>query len=327
MIVVTGAAGFIGSNLIRWFNVKGNSELIAVDEIGDAGSWQNLAGLSFSDYLSTSDFARAVESDSLQVDAVFHLGACSDTTTEDFDYLYRQNIAPSRMIWKFATRRNIPLVYASSAATYGSKETDLNDSHSDIHSLEPLNRYGLSKHIFDQWALAQTSSPPRWYGLKFFNVYGPGENYKGRMSSMVHQGFKQARETGKIKLFAASRPEMADGGHSRDFVFVDDVLATMEFLADAESFESGIYNVGTGQSRSFNDLARSVFSALEMPENIEYFPMPSDLERQYQHGTKADISKLRAGGFDREFASLESGVAATVKQLLISAQALDQPDS
>lgn len=312
MIVVTGAAGFIGANLIESLNEDSVNEIIAVDSIGTSDRWLNLADLRFTEYVDRADLSKWIESSKAgHIEAVVHLGANSDTTVRDFDHLYENNYRYSRQLWLECARIGVPFIYASSAATYGTMETGFDDSPSKLPNLRPINPYGYLKHLFDLWVLEQKTSPKKWAGLKFFNVYGPREQHKGTMSSMVFHGARQARDAGAIRLFRSDREGVADGEQKRDFVYVGDVVKVIRHFLETDDV-NGIYNVGTGEARTFNDLAAAVFSATNIEGNIEYIDMPENLKGRYQYYTQADIRRLRGTGYEEAFVGIELGVRLTL---------------
>jgi len=332
VIVLTGGAGFIGSHVLARLDERGR-DVVVVDEIGDSGKWRHFLGHDPLDCLHPEEAAAWMTGDveaggardggagawlrGREVEAVVHLGACTDTTVRDFDRMLDANLRPSQRWWRFAERRGVPLVYASSAATYGDGSSGFSDDPSLLPRLEPLNAYGYSKHLFDRWARAEAErgrAPPRWVGLKLFNVYGPNEAHKGTMASFVHRAVEQARETGTVRLFESHRPEVADGEQKRDFVYVGDVVEVVERCLLGE-VPSGVYNVGTGRARSFNDLVEAVFDALGLPRRIEYFPMPPGIRERYQYFTEAETARLEAaGGAPEAWTSLEEGVARLVER-------------
>jgi ADP-L-glycero-D-manno-heptose 6-epimerase len=324
-LVVTGAAGFIGSNIVAALNAAERDDIVAVDTSAALASTGHLAGLRVRQALPHVQLFEWLNAHASTVAAVIHMGACSDTTQTDRDFMLRNNLEYTRRLWQFCTRRQKPFVYASSAATYGDGSAGYDDA-ADPRRLKPLNLYGESKQLFDLWALDEKETPPRWAGLKFFNVYGPRENHKGRMASVVYHSFRQIQETGRVRLFKSHRPEYPDGGQQRDFVYVKDaVAATLHFLTPSPRplpqgemrTKGGLFNVGTGQARSFADLARAVFTALGKEPVIEYVPMPDDLQGRYQYFTQATIAKLRAAGFAQPFHSLEDGVRDYVCNYLL----------
>ena len=316
MIVITGAAGFIGSCLARKLNDEGYKNLVLADDFSrtdKARNWREKARIA------------AVRRDGLfpwlermgeEVSFVFHLGARTDTTEQDTAVFDELNLHYSQRMWEYCAERAIPLVYASSAATYGGGEQGYDDAHELVEKLAPLNPYGRSKNDFDAWALQQSKAPPFWAGLKFFNVYGPNEYHKGRMASVVFHAFHQIRKTGSMKLFRSHRPDVADGHQSRDFIYVRDVVEVMWFLFCATA-PSGLYNVGTGRARTFLDLTTATFRALQLEPKIEFIDTPVDIRDTYQYFTEARMDKLRQAGYDRPFQSLEEGIREYVQQYLL----------
>jgi ADP-L-glycero-D-manno-heptose 6-epimerase len=321
MLLLTGAAGFIGSNLLARLNEAGMSEVVICDALGAEGKWRNLQKREFADFVPIDRLQSWLVA-APRLDAVVHLGANSDTTASDGDEVMDRNFASSLALWRHCARTGTRFVYASSAATYGNGEhgfLDADDPES-LGKLLPLNLYGWSKHVFDRRVVREVqnglSTPPRWYGLKFFNVYGPNEYHKGHMRSAVFN-ITEALLAGKhARLFASDRPDIEDGGQSRDFVHVDDVCNIIMWLLHSDT-ASGLYNIGSGKARSFADLARAVFAALGREPTIEYFPMPEQLRGRYQYWTEADISKLRRAGYNRPTIPLEDGVARYVSEFLI----------
>lgn len=313
-IIVTGAAGFIGSNLIAALNERGETGILAVDELGKDGRWMNLRGLKFADYMEKDDFRFAVRHDTLQaVDAVFHLGACGATTETNASFLFDNNTQVTRELCEWSLQHDARFIYASSAATYGDGSRGWKDDEEKLDSLRPLNPYGFSKHLFDLWAQSRGLFN-QIVGLKYFNVYGPRELHKGDMRSVVVKAWEQIRKTGEISLFKSYRPEYPDGEQLRDFLLVGDaVQATLHFRD--ETSVSGLYNVGTGKARTWNDLAKAVFLAMNLAPKIQYVEMPEALREKYQYRTCAEISKLRATGFGADMATLEKGVSETIRWL------------
>lgn len=310
MYLVTGAAGFIGSCLVKTLNDLGNHDLILVDRLKDTSKWLNMRGLKFLEYIHADDFSKKFHHG---VKGIYHLGACSSTTETNMDYLMENNVEFSKKLFLYATEKKIPFVYASSAATYGAGEAGYHDS--SISDLKPLNPYGYSKQLFDEWVLKQKATPKSWQGLKFFNVYGPNEYHKAHMRSVVVSAFEQIRDTGKVKLFKSYDPKFLDGEQKRDFIYVKDVVNAMVLFMKHES-DSGIFNLGTGTARTFNDLAIATFRALNKPVNIEYIEMPANLKKQYQYFTEADMSKFKKVFSDFKFYSLEDGILDYVKNYL-----------
>ena len=313
-IILTGGAGFIGSCLLRELNDKGNCNIYVVDHIEKTEKWRNLTNKEYLNYIHKSklgDFLCKLEN----VDAVIHLGACSSTTEKDFDYLWDNNVEYSKMLWNYCVEKGCRFIYASSAATYGSGSEGFNDE-ADIGLLRPLNGYGYSKQVFDVWTNKQSKRPRQCVGLKFFNVYGPNEYCKGSMASMVYHGFNQIKQDGEIRLFKSMNENYEDGGQLRDFVYVKDVCNVIMWLLDHEEV-NGIYNVGTGRSQSFRELAEATFEAMNLKPNIRYIDMPEELIDRYQYYTQADMKKLRAAGYTKDFRNVKSGVADYVKEHLL----------
>jgi len=314
-IVVTGAAGFIGSCLAGFLNQHGYTDLILVDEFGDAGKAPNLAGKSFGVAVEREEFFGWLEVNQPKVSFVFHIGARTDTTEFDYSIHQRLNVEYSQKIWRYCTTQAIPLVYASSAATYGGGEKGYDDRHELVDELKPLNPYGVSKNEFDKWALAQEAQPPFWAGLKFFNVYGPNEYHKARMASVIFHSYNQIKKDGLVKLFRSHRPDFKDGQQLRDFVYVKDVLKVCYWLMENRP-ASGLYNLGTGKARSFEDLVKATFAGLDLPARIEYIEMPEDIRDKYQYFTEANMAKLRSVGYKNVFYTLEEGVGDYVRNYL-----------
>lgn len=319
MILVTGGAGFIGSVLIKRLNMAGREDILIVDRLRDSSKWKNLPGLKYSTYLHSDDFFEEKSNGIVSgISFIFHIGACSDTTETDMDFLMKNNVDYSKKLFNIARREKIPFVYASSAATYGDGSLGYSDSHELVDKLLPINRYGYSKQLFDQWVLKQDGIDNMlWFGLKFFNVFGPNEYHKGKMRSIVLKAFEQINENGKVNLFKSHRDDFGDGEQLRDFVYVMDVVNLMEkFMGLYDPCKSGIYNIGTGTERSFNHLVASVFSALNRDILIEYIDMPENLKGQYQYYTKAEMKKIKNLFPDFKFRSLEEGVSDYVNGYL-----------
>ena len=316
MIVVTGAAGFIGSALVGELLRQGWQDIVAVDDFSRPDKAPNLEGNTLSAKVDRKEFFDWLDANQQLVQFIFHLGARTDTTEFDTAIFDELNLHYSQEVWKRCVKYGIPLVYASSAATYGAGEHGYDDDHDLIAKLKPLNPYGESKNDFDQWALAQTEKPYFWAGLKFFNVYGPNEYHKGRMASVVLHAFRQIRDTGGMKLFRSHRPDYKDGEQLRDFVYVKDVCDVCLFLMEHRK-HSGIYNLGSGKARTFLDLARAVFAALGKDEKIEFIDTPADIRDKYQYYTEANMAKLKGIGYDKPFTSLEEGVGDYVTNYLI----------
>ncbi len=316
MIVVTGAAGFIGSCLVSKLNQSGFNNLIIVDDFTKLEKKQNLEGKNFQEKVERGVFESWLEINSDKVDFIFHIGARTDTTEFDKNIFDELNVNYSKMIWNYCVKQNIPLVYASSAATYGLGEFGYEDNHEVISKLKPLNPYGDSKNDFDIWALAEDKKPPFWAGLKFFNVYGPNEYHKGRMASVIFHTFNQIKANGGMKLFRSHNPKYKDGCQLRDFVYVKDVVNVCLFLMQSKP-TSGIYNLGSGKARTFLDLATNTFNALKVDVNIDFIDTPIDIRDKYQYFTEANMSKLINEGYATPFHTLEEGVEDYVKNYLI----------
>ncbi|HPC20414.1 MAG: ADP-glyceromanno-heptose 6-epimerase [Candidatus Hydrogenedentes bacterium] len=313
--VVTGAAGFIGCNVVAELNRRGAGNLLLVDDLGADERWKNLRGLEFEDMWSIERFRDEVAADSLPaVKTVYHLGACSTTTETDADYLLDNNYRYTRELCEWCLKRGVRFVYASSAATYGDGTQGYSDADAATPTLVPLNMYGMSKQLFDLWALRH-GLLKKIAGLKYFNVYGPGEDHKGDMRSVVHKAYGQIRETGQVRLFKSYKPEYRDGEQVRDFVYVRDAVNVTLFCGE-NAKASGLFNCGTGQARSWNDLARAAFAAMGREPKIEYIEMPETLRGKYQYFTQADMGKLRAAGYDRPFTALEDGIREYVQGYL-----------
>jgi ADP-L-glycero-D-manno-heptose 6-epimerase len=318
IIIITGAAGFIGSALAWRLNALGRHQLILVDELGKSDKWKNLVPLLYRDYVEKDDFLRRLQEggyDDLDVEAVLHMGACSATTELDASYLARNNFEYSKALAEWCLDRAQPVrfIYASSAATYGEGEQGYLDDHALLPKLRPLNPYGYSKHMFDLWN-RNGGTLGQVVGLKFFNVYGPNEYHKGDMRSMVVKAYGQIKESGRVRLFKSHRPEYRDGEQMRDFVYVKDTVDMTLFFLDAK-VPGGIYNVGTGKARTWVDLAGALFKALGLETKIDFVPMPDVLRDRYQYHTEADIGKLRAAGYKNPVMSLEDAVADYAKYL------------
>ena len=314
-IIVTGAAGFIGSCLVAGLNEAGFDNLILVDDFSRKDKQPNLEGKQFVKKVDRVVFPEWLEENSAGIGFIFHFGARTDTTETDIALFDRLNLHYSQRLWSIAATRNIPIVYASSAATYGMGAQGYHDDHPLIPALKPLNAYGWSKQQFDLWALAQDEKPPFWAGLKFFNVYGPNEYHKGRMASVIFHAFRQIQETGRVKLFRSHHPDYKDGEQLRDFIYVRDVIAVSLWLMQHRP-ESGIYNLGSGRARTFRDLARAVFLAAGRQEDIYFVDTPADIRDKYQYFTEATMDKLRNAGYAAPFHSLESGTNEYVNQYL-----------
>lgn len=316
MIVITGAAGFIGSCLITKLNNEGHGNLILVDDFTQSNKINNYHTKNFAQKIERNKFLQWFELHANEVTFVYHIGARTDTTEFNVELFDELNLNYTKSIWTTCTKHFIPLVYASSAATYGLGEHGYNDDETKINLLKPLNPYGDSKNDFDKWAITQKSSPPKWAGFKFFNVYGPNEFHKGRMASVIFHSFNQINEKGEVKLFRSHNPNYTDGGQLRDFVYVKDLIEVLYFTFTTQ-IKSGIYNLGSGKARTFLDLAKATFNALGKTPFIEFIDTPVDIRDKYQYFTEANMSKLIDQGYNKPFTSLEEGVNDYVTQYLI----------
>ena len=319
MLLVTGAAGFIGSNVVAGLNEAGRCDIAVNDMIGSEGKWRNLAKRRVADVVPPADLFRWLEGRKL--DAVIHLGAISDTTATDADLVLENNFRLSLKLLDWCTSARTPLVYASSAATYGDGTAGFSDDWSPeaLKRLAPMNLYGWSKHLFDlavvERAVKNEKLPPQWTGLKFFNVFGPNEYHKGEMMSLVAKRFDDARDGRAVRLFKSHKPGVEDGDQRRDFIYVDDAVAVVRWLLESPSV-SGIFNVGTGQARSFRDMIAALFRALGREPNIEYIDMPDAIRGQYQYFTQAEVENIRRAGYNGGFTPLEAAVERYVTQFL-----------
>lgn len=315
MIVVTGAAGFIGSCLISQLNKEGFNDIIAVDDFSKTEKSGNLESKHIIQKVERTSFFSWFIRNVTDIDFVFHIGARTDTTEFNVQVFNELNLNYSKNVFTLCAQNDIPLVYASSAATYGLGEFGYKDDHSIVNDLKPLNPYGESKNDFDKWVLDRLEFPPFWAGMKFFNVYGPNEYHKARMASVIFHAYRQINETGKVRLFRSHNPEFSDGEQLRDFVYVKDLVNVLMFMMK-NTPASGLYNLGTGKARSFNALANATFSALNIPANIEYIDTPQDIRDKYQYFTEAEMGKLLNAGYTRGFMTLEEGVADYVQNYL-----------
>ncbi|MBR7175727.1 MAG: ADP-glyceromanno-heptose 6-epimerase [Bacteroidales bacterium] len=324
MVVITGAAGFIGSVVAGELNNKGRNDLVLVDDFSKREKERNFINLKYDALVARNDFFTWFKDNHVDVDFVVHLGARTDTTEFDWNVFQELNVDYTKTIFSLCADYQIPMVYASSAATYGDGELGYDDSHDVVERLQPLNPYGRSKNEVDKWILKQQHQPPFWAGLKFFNVYGPNEYHKGRMASVIFHSFNQIKATGKVKLFRSHRPDFADGQQLRDFIYVKDIASVIYFMisqqvnkSTSQSVKSGLYNLGTGKARSFYDLAANTFKAMGKDVDIEFIDIPEDIRDKYQYFTEANMTKLREAGYDKEFTSLEDGVMDYVKNYLM----------
>ena len=320
MYIVTGAAGFIGSCIVKKLNDEGIENILVVDRLEQDSKWLNLRGVKFQEYIHADEF---IQPDILNsvfdegVTQIYHMGACSSTTETDVDYFMKNNVEYSQILYRYCSQYDVPICYASSAATYGDGEHGFIDEENDLEMLQPLNPYGWSKQLMDEWVIKQLKRPERWFGVKFFNVYGPNEYHKGGQKSVVAHAHNQITETGKMKLFKSYKDQFADGEQLRDFVYVKDIVNAMWMLMSTEhSGVNGIYNLGTGKARSFKDLVKATFKGMGKDENIEYIEMPDALKDQYQYFTQADMTKFQKVFPEFKFHSLEEGVEDYVKNYL-----------
>ena len=308
MIIVTGGAGFIGSAFVWKLNREGIEDIIIVDRLGSTDKWKNLVNLRYADYLHRDAFLKMATEDAVpfKADALIHMGACSSTTERDADFLWTNNFSYTRTMSAWAMKQSIRFIYASSAATYGNGSQGFSDDHAKIPGLKPINMYGYSKQVFDVWSLKHKQEN-KMAGIKFFNVFGPNEYHKGDMTSVIFKAFHQIRQTGKVRLFKSYLPEYGDGGQMRDFVYVKDCVDAMWWLLQNPAV-NGIFNLGTGKARTWNDLIHAVFAAMNIKPNIEYIEMPEGLRNQYQYFTQAEMGKLKTAGCPVNFSPLEDSV-------------------
>jgi len=314
-IAITGAAGFIASVLVSRLNKEGFEKLILVDDFSNEKKSGNLANKSFEAKVHREQFVDWLKKHPNKVQSVFHLGARTDTTEMDYEVHKKWNLEYSKSLWEVCTEQGIPLVYASSAATYGDGEFGYKDDHQLSEKLLPLNPYGRSKNEFDIWALQQKKQPPFWAGVKFFNVYGPNEYHKSRMASVIFHAYHQIKEKGEVTLFRSHKSEYKDGEQLRDFIYVQDIVNIVCWLMEHQP-ENGLYNAGTGQARTFLDLAKGIFKSLGMEEKINFRDTPEDIRDKYQYFTEADMSKIKNAGYSAPFYSLEEGIEDYVKTYL-----------
>lgn len=314
MIAVTGGAGFIGSAIIWRLNSLGETNILVVDELGTDEKWKNLVPLNFKDFINKHEFIEQLPTHIYKLDAVIHMGANSSTTEKDADHLLKNNYEYTKKLAQYCTQNNIRFIYASSAATYGDGSLGFSDNENKLTDLRPLNMYGYSKSLFDNWA-AGNGLLNIITGIKYFNVYGPNEYHKGEMRSVVHKAFEQIKKTGRVKLFKSANPAYKDGEQMRDFIYVKDAVEmTLFFLKNKVG---GIYNVGSGKARTWNDLVNAIFSTLQIPVNIEYIDLPVHLAEKYQYFTQADLIKIKKAGCSSSIHSLEEGVTDYIKNYLM----------
>lgn len=326
MIVVTGGAGFIGSNLVAALEENGISDIVVCDVLGNEDKWRNIGNREIRDFVAPSNLFTYLEQHATEIEMVFHLGAISSTTEQDADMIINNNFMLSRELWRWCAQNDVRFLYASSYSVYGSGETEIgfrdDDDPESLAKLKPLNAYGWSKNVFDRRVarIAHSDSkndpiPPQWVGLRMFNVYGPNEYHKGEHMSVVSKLYPQVAAGAAARLFKSYNPKYEDGGQIRDFIWVEDCIDVMLWFYKNKD-KSGLYNVGTGQGRSFNDMAKAVFQACDKPPKISYVDMPNSLKHKYQYYTEADVSKLRAAGYTKEFTSLEDGIRQYVENYL-----------
>lgn len=316
MIIVTGAAGFIGSCLIGSLIEKGYKHIVAVDDFSKREKTGNYKEKTIQEFVERTEFFEWLDQHTKEVEFIFHIGARTDTTEFNMAVFDELNTGYSMSVWNACSKYRIPLIYASSAATYGLGELGYDDNHEIVNDLKPLNPYGVSKNDFDKWVLKQKSAPPFWAGMKFFNVYGPNEFHKGRMASVIFHAYHQIITNGRVKLFRSHRPDFNDGGQLRDFIYVKDVVSVLVFLLENKP-QSGLYNLGTGNARTFLDLAKATFAACNKKTEIDFIDTPADIRDKYQYFTEANMAKLKDAGYNKAFYSLEEGVSDYVRNYLI----------
>ena len=324
MVIVTGGAGFIGSCIVRTLNDMGVEDIIIVDNICQTDKWMNMRNKKYLEYINKKEFLNRLPEFAGNITYVIHMGACSATTEKDFDFLYKNNFEYTKKLWRFCAENHCGFIYASSAATYGDGSQGFDDEK-DIDILRPLNGYGYSKQLFDLWVqreiLTGQKMPRQYVGFKFFNVYGPNEYFKGQMASVIYHTYREVMQTGKKGLFKSYRKDYEDGGQKRDFVYVKDICSVVKFVMEHPEI-NGLFNLGTGQARTFYDLAVAVFRAMGEKVNIEYIEMPENLREKYQYYTQASMEKLRAAGYKKAFWGLEEGTADYVKEYLMKGYAI-----
>ncbi len=324
MIIITGAAGFIGSAFAWKCNRMGIQDLLLVDALKTSEKWRNLVGISYTDFVHKDDFLDMIIDDNMprNIEAIVHLGACSATTENDGDYLMNNNYRYSQLVFEWCRKRDVRFIYASSAATYGGGEHGFDDQMSSIQPLRPINRYGYSKHLFDRY-LERVKGLDRAAGIKFFNVFGPNEYHKGSMKSVICKAYAHILEHGNVQLFKSHRPDFQDGEQARDFVYVKDCIDVLYWMVQHPEV-NGLFNLGTGQARTWNDLVKALFNVMNKPEDIQYIDMPKDIQSHYQYFTEANMDKLRAAGYASPFMDLENAVQDYVTHYLSSNRCLDE---
>ena len=322
MIIVTGGAGFIGSAIVWKHNQLGENKIIIVDELGTDDKWKNLVSLKFDDFVHKDDFISMIlERDiPFEISSIIHMGANSSTTEKDADHLYSNNYLYTKELARYCLEKNIRFIYASSAATYGDGSLGFDDDENKLESLRPLNMYGYSKQLFDLWA-KRNGAFDKIVGLKYFNVYGPNEYHKGDMRSVVHKAFEQIRDTGKVRLFKSLNPKYKDGKQLRDFIYIKDAVDITLFFLDKPNI-NGLFNLGTGRARTWNDLVTAIFNSLNKQINIEYIDLPEHLREKYQYFTEAKMDNIKKAGYNISIKGLEDGVADYVKNYLLGNQFL-----
>ncbi len=324
MIVVTGGAGFIGSAIVWKLNQLGESNIIIVDELGTEEKWKNLVPLKLHDFVHKDEFIRMILGQTVpfKISVIIHMGANSSTTEKNADLLFSSNYLYTKTLAEYSLEKNIRFIYASSAATYGDGSLGFNDDENNLEPLRPMNMYGYSKQMFDVWA-KKNNAFGKIVGLKYFNVYGPNEYHKGNMRSVVHKAYEQIRDSGKVKLFKSKNSRYKDGQQLRDFIFIKDAVDMTLFFLDKKNI-GGLFNVGTGKARTWNDLVTSIFNSMNKPIKIEYIDLPDELENKYQYFTEAKIDKIKTAGYKKVITSLEDGVTEYVKNYLMGKQYLGE---
>ncbi|MBK8663268.1 MAG: ADP-glyceromanno-heptose 6-epimerase [Ignavibacteriales bacterium] len=324
MIIITGAAGFIGSAIVWQLNQEGINDILLVDSLGSDEKWKNLVNLKYIDFLDKKEFLTLIEQGTNfgDVQFIIHMGANSSTTEKDADHLVENNFRYTKVLADYSLIKGIRFVYASSAATYGDGSMGFEDNDEDCLKIKPLNMYGYSKNMMDQWAYL-TGALKSIAGVKYFNVYGPNETHKGDMRSVVHKAYGQIKSTGRVTLFKSLHPDYKDGEQMRDFVYVKDAVKMTLFLARNKEI-NGLYNLGQGKARTWNDLVFSIFNTLEMDSKIEYIDMPEHLSPKYQYFTEANLKKIRSAGYDENLFTLEEGVRDYVKNYLLPGKYLGE---